>query len=186
MAKRSRSAERAPAACLQRADPHVAATSIRRPAFGGIVRNTVRRQGAFINGAARGQGQSHAVRFEEEGADTAVDCVHKSTASTIRWTRGRIWRKPSNRVEKTGHRTVAEQADARDFEKLKFVVAASLSEFDRIDFVLADAVIMPIIGEKDQETSTSADAVHVVSSASATPLRRTCPPYSSTIAAEPS
>lgn len=85
-----------------------------------------------------------------------------------------------NLVEKTGHRTVAEQAGARDFEKLKFVVTRSLSELDRIDFVLANAVIMPIIGENGQETSAFADAVDVMSPASTTPLRRACPLYSST------
>jgi NAD(P)-dependent dehydrogenase (short-subunit alcohol dehydrogenase family) len=67
-----------------------------------------------------------------------------------------------NLVEKTGRRIIAEQADVRDFEKLKTVVAKGASELGRIDFVLANAGILPIIGKKGQQTSAFTDAVDVM------------------------
>jgi NAD(P)-dependent dehydrogenase (short-subunit alcohol dehydrogenase family) len=46
---------------------------------------------AFITGAARGQGRSHAVRLAQEGADIiAVDiCAQIGAAWPIRWPRPR-------------------------------------------------------------------------------------------------
>jgi SDR family mycofactocin-dependent oxidoreductase len=118
---------------------------------------------AFITGAARGQGQSHAVRFAEEGADViAVELLRTidSVASQMATPAG--LEETVNLVEKTGQRIVAEQANVRDFEKLKAVVASGVSEFGRVDFVLANAGILPIIGEKGQETSAFVDAVDVM------------------------
>ena len=59
---------------------------------------------AFITGAARGQGRSHAVRLAEEGADIiAVDiAVDLDMAQTVK------------EVEALDRRIVASQADVRD------------------------------------------------------------------------
>lgn len=67
-----------------------------------------------------------------------------------------------NLVEKTGRRTVAEQGDVRDFERLKSVVANGVAELGRIDFVLANAGILPIVGEQAQGISAFVDAVDVM------------------------
>ena len=118
---------------------------------------------AFITGAARGQGQSHAVRFAEEGADIiAVDLCAQIDGVAYPMATPADLEETVNLVEKTGRRIVAEQADVRDFEKLKAVVASGVSEFGRVDFVLANAGILPIIGEKGQETSAFVDAVDVM------------------------
>src|SRR5258707_4109787 len=60
---------------------------------------------AFITGAARGQGRSHAVRLAEEGADIiAVDiAVDIDMAQTVK------------EVEALDRRIVASQADVRDY-----------------------------------------------------------------------
>jgi NAD(P)-dependent dehydrogenase (short-subunit alcohol dehydrogenase family) len=68
---------------------------------------------------------------------------------------------------------VAEQADVRDFEKLKAVVASGVSEFGRVDFVLANAGILPTIGEKGQETSAFVDAVAPAVTSPVSPCRST-------------
>ena len=53
-----------------------------------------------------------------------------------------------NLVEKTGRRIVAEQGDVRDFERLRAAVATGVAEFGRIDFVLANAGILPAAGDQ--------------------------------------
>jgi len=118
---------------------------------------------AFITGAARGQGRSHAVRFAEEGADIiAVDlCGQIDSVIYPMATPGDL-EETVNLVEKTGRRIVAEQADVRDFDRLKAVVANGVAEFGRLDFVLANAGIMPTLGEPSNEISAYLDAVNVM------------------------
>jgi SDR family mycofactocin-dependent oxidoreductase len=118
---------------------------------------------AFITGAARGQGRSHAVRFAEEGADIiAVDLCEQIDSVTYPMATREDLDETINLVEKTGRRIVAEQADVRDFERLKQVVAKGVSELGRLDFVLANAGIMPILGEPAHEISAYLDAVNVM------------------------
>jgi NAD(P)-dependent dehydrogenase (short-subunit alcohol dehydrogenase family) len=67
-----------------------------------------------------------------------------------------------NLVEKTGRRIVAAQADVRDFERLKAVVSEGVSELGRIDFVLANAGIMPMVGTQAHDVSAFNDAIDVM------------------------
>jgi SDR family mycofactocin-dependent oxidoreductase len=118
---------------------------------------------AFITGAARGQGSSHAVRFAEEGADIiALDLCEQIDSVAYPLARPEDLDETVNLVEKTGRRIVAEQGDVRDFEKLKSVVAKGVSELGRIDFVLANAGILPIAGEQAQDISAFVDAINVM------------------------
>jgi SDR family mycofactocin-dependent oxidoreductase len=117
----------------------------------------------FITGAARGQGRSHAVRFAEEGANVIaydlcdqIDCVGYPMATP------EDLDETVNLVEKTGQRIVAEQGDVRDFARLRSAVESGVAEFGRIDFVLANAGIAPIVGPKADEMSTFVDAVDVM------------------------
>src|SRR5271163_4770850 len=97
---------------------------------------------AFITGAARGQGQSHAVRFAEEGADIiAVDLCEQMDSVAYPMATPEDLDETVNLVEKTGRRIVAEQADVRDFQRLRAVVDTAVAELGRIDFVLANAGI---------------------------------------------
>jgi SDR family mycofactocin-dependent oxidoreductase len=118
---------------------------------------------AFITGAARGQGRSHAVRFAEEGADIiAVDLCEQMDSVTYPMPTREDLDETVNLVEKTGRRIVAEQADVRDFERLKAVVANGVAEFGRLDYVLANAGIMPILGEPSHDMSAYLDAINVM------------------------
>ncbi|SPM35055.1 NAD(P)-dependent dehydrogenase, short-chain alcohol dehydrogenase family [Mycobacterium rhizamassiliense] len=118
---------------------------------------------AFITGAARGQGRSHSVRFAEEGADIiAVDLCEQIDSVTYPMATREDLDETINLVEKTGRRIVAEQADVRDFDRLKAVVAQGVAEFGRLDFVLANAGIMPILGDQSHEMSAYLDAVNVM------------------------
>jgi SDR family mycofactocin-dependent oxidoreductase len=118
---------------------------------------------AFITGAARGQGRSHAVRFAEEGADIiAVDLCEQIDSVTYPMASHEDLEETVNLVEKTGRRIVAQQADVRDFDRLEAVVAEGVAEFGRLDYVLANAGIMPILGEPSHEITAYLDAVNVM------------------------
>jgi SDR family mycofactocin-dependent oxidoreductase len=118
---------------------------------------------AFITGAARGQGRSHAVRFAEEGADIiALDlCDQIDSVAYPMATRADL-DETVNLVEKTGRRIVAEPGDVRDFARVKDVVAHGVSELGRVDFVLANAGIMPAVGDERYDVSAYIDAVDVL------------------------
>ena len=118
---------------------------------------------AFITGAARGQGRSHAVRFAEEGADIiAFDLCDQIDSVAYPLATREDLDETVNLVEKTGRRIVAEQGDVRDFERLKAAVAHGVSELGRVDFVLANAGIMPAVGEERYDISAYIDAVDVL------------------------
>ena len=67
-----------------------------------------------------------------------------------------------NLVEKAGRRIVTAQADVRDFKNLNAAVAKGVSELGRIDFVLANAGIMPFVGNQAHNVSAFDDAVDVM------------------------
>ncbi|HEX4558199.1 MAG TPA: mycofactocin-coupled SDR family oxidoreductase [Mycobacterium sp.] len=118
---------------------------------------------AFITGAARGQGRSHAVRFAEEGADiVAFDLCEQIDSVGYALATPEDLDETVNLVEKTGRRIVAEQGDVRDFERLKAAVANGVDELGRVDFVLANAGILPMVGEQAQAISAFDDAIDVM------------------------
>jgi SDR family mycofactocin-dependent oxidoreductase len=118
---------------------------------------------AFITGAARGQGRAHAVRFAEEGADIiAVDICQQIDSVAYPMGCPEDLDETVNLVEKTGRRIVAEQADVRDFERLESVLATGVSEFGRVDFVLANAGVAPGVGLDEPTAHAYLDAVDVM------------------------
>ena len=118
---------------------------------------------AFITGAARGQGRSHAVRFAEEGADIiAFDLCEQMPTVPYPMSSPEDLDETVNLVEKTGRRIVAEQGDVRDFERLKAAVANGVAELGRIDFVLANAGILPATAEDINEVARYVDAIDVL------------------------
>ncbi len=117
----------------------------------------------FITGAARGQGRAHAVRFAEEGADViAVDLCDQIDSVASPMPNRQDLDETVNLVEKTGRRIVAAKGDVRDFDTLKAVVAEGVAAFGRLDFVLANAGIAPLLGEPSHRMSAFVDAVNVM------------------------
>jgi (+)-trans-carveol dehydrogenase len=97
---------------------------------------------AFITGAARGQGRSHAVRLAEEGADIIAIDVPKPIANLPYQTAtAEDLAETARQVEALGRRIVAAEADVRDFEALKTAVDKGVAELGRLDIVLANAGI---------------------------------------------
>jgi len=97
---------------------------------------------AFVTGAARGQGRSHAVRFAEEGADIiAIDiCEQLSTVPYPMATPGDL-AETAKAVEALDRRIVARQADVTDFDAVKRTVDEGVAELGRLDVVCANAGI---------------------------------------------
>ena len=100
---------------------------------------------AFITGAARGQGRSHAVRLAEEGADIiAVDiCDDYPTVGYAMATQADL-AETVNAVEALDRRIVASQADVRDLGALKAAVDGGVTQLGRLDVVCANAGICTI------------------------------------------
>ncbi len=97
---------------------------------------------AFITGAARGQGRSHAVRLAEEGADIiAVDLCADIESIGYPMASPEDLDETRNLVEKTGQRCVTAHADVREVTQLRTALDAGLSEFGKVDIVLAQAGI---------------------------------------------
>ena len=118
---------------------------------------------ALITGAARGQGRSHAVRFAEEGADIiAVDICDQIESVGYPMASREDLDETVNLVEKTGRRIVAGRGDVRDFERLKTIAANGVAELGRLDFVLANAGIAPLVGEQRHDIVAYVDAVDVM------------------------
>ena len=97
---------------------------------------------AFITGAARGQGRSHAVRLAEEGADIiAVDiCRSLPTVPYGGATRADL-DGTAKLVEDLDRRIVVREADVRDLGQLEAAVQEGLSELGHIDVVCCNAGI---------------------------------------------
>jgi SDR family mycofactocin-dependent oxidoreductase len=98
---------------------------------------------AFITGAARGQGRSHAIRLAQEGADIiAVDlCADVDTVAYPMATAADM-ETTVKEVEALGRRIIAANADVRDFDSLKSAVDAGVAELGRLDIVSANAGIL--------------------------------------------
>jgi SDR family mycofactocin-dependent oxidoreductase len=100
---------------------------------------------AFITGAARGQGRSHAVRLAEEGADIiAVDiCRDYDTVQYAMATPDDL-AETVKLVEALDRRILASQADVRDFDALRKVVDDGVAQLGRLDVVSANAGVCTV------------------------------------------
>ncbi len=97
---------------------------------------------AFITGAARGQGRSHAVRLASEGADIiAVDICRQVDSVPYAMATPEDLAETVRQVEALDRRIVASQADVRDYSALKAAVDAGVAELGRLDIVSANAGI---------------------------------------------
>jgi SDR family mycofactocin-dependent oxidoreductase len=97
---------------------------------------------AFITGAARGQGRSHALRLASEGADIVAIDICKAIDDVVypASTPGDL-AETVERVEALGRRIVAAEVDVRDYEALKAAVDIGVAALGRLDIVVANAGI---------------------------------------------
>ncbi|MCC5575227.1 mycofactocin-coupled SDR family oxidoreductase [Microtetraspora sp. AC03309] len=110
---------------------------------------------AFITGAARGQGRSHAVRLAEEGADIiAVDICRDLPTNKYSLASSDDLKETVRLVEQHGRRIVAVEADVRDRAQLAAALEQGIAELGRLDVVVAQAGIMPLGGEPAMQAWT--------------------------------
>jgi (+)-trans-carveol dehydrogenase len=97
---------------------------------------------AFITGAARGQGRSHAVRLAQEGADIiAVDLCDQVDSVPYPMATPEDLADTVKQVEALDRRIVATKADVRDYDALKKALDDGVAQLGRLDIVSANAGI---------------------------------------------
>ena len=100
---------------------------------------------AFITGAARGQGRSHAVRLAQEGADIiAVDICGQIDTVPYPMATPADLAQTVKEVEALDRRIFAREADVRDEAGLRAAFEAGVAELGPVDIVLANAGIAPM------------------------------------------
>ena len=97
---------------------------------------------AFVTGAARGQGRSHALRLAQEGADIiAVDIAEQIDSVPYGMSTPADLDETVRQVEALDRRIVATKADVRDFAAVKGALDDGVAQLGRLDIVSANAGI---------------------------------------------
>jgi SDR family mycofactocin-dependent oxidoreductase len=106
---------------------------------------------AFITGAGRGQGRSHAIRMAQEGADIiAVDICRQIESNPYPLSSPEDLAETERAVKELGRRIVARQADVRERAELRDVIDAGVRDLGHLDIVAANAGILPMaMGDPD-------------------------------------
>jgi (+)-trans-carveol dehydrogenase len=117
---------------------------------------------AFVTGAARGQGRSHAVRLAEEGADIiAVDIDAQVESVPYPLATAADLQQTVEAVEATGRRIVAANADVRDYDALKAALDDGVSQLGRLDIVSANAGIVSFSPSAEMPEGTWQDMIDI-------------------------
>jgi (+)-trans-carveol dehydrogenase len=115
---------------------------------------------AFVTGAARGQGRSHAIRLAEEGADIiAVDVCAQIDSVPYPMATAADLAETVEGVEALDRRIVAAEADVRDYGALKAALDAGVAELGQLDIVCANAGIVSFSDTADMPEQVWQDMI---------------------------
>ncbi|MTD59116.1 mycofactocin-coupled SDR family oxidoreductase [Amycolatopsis pithecellobii] len=132
---------------------------------------------AFITGAARGQGRSHAVLLAQEGADIiGLDICEQVPTVASPMSRQKDLDETVALVEKTGRRMIGVKGDVRNRADIQRALDLGLAEFGRLDIVLANAGIYAV-GLKPYDKSEQAwqDSLDIILTGTWNTLQLTAP-----------
>ena len=117
---------------------------------------------AFITGAARGQGRSHAVRLAQEGADIiAVDLCAQVGSVPYPMATPEDLASTVKEVEALDRRIVAAQADVRDYAGLKKALDDGVAQLGRLDIVCSNAGIFSFGAAAELDETTWQDMIDI-------------------------
>jgi len=117
---------------------------------------------AFITGAARGQGRSHAIRLAQEGADIiAVDISAQVGSVPYPMATPEDLAETVKEVEALDRRIVAAQADVRDFGALKEALDDGVAQLGRLDIVCSNAGISSFGQAHELDETTWRDVIDI-------------------------
>ena len=114
---------------------------------------------AFITGAARGQGRSHAMACARKAPTSSPS----TSAATSRRTRIPLatpedLAETERSVKEVGRRVVAKIADVRERHELRDAVEAGVADLGKIDIVVANAGILPMAMGRPHDAMAFVDA----------------------------
>ena len=110
---------------------------------------------AFVTGAARGQGRSHALRYAENGADVVVtDVCETSEQSKYELSGREQLEETAELVRDRGGEALAVKADVSEESEVENAVGEAIEEFGHIDVLANNAGVAPVSGlmELDERT----------------------------------
>ena len=117
---------------------------------------------AFVTGAARGQGRSHAVRLAQEGADIiAVDIAAQIGSVAYPMATPEDLADTVKEVEALDRRIVARQADVRDYAALKSALDEGVAQLGRLDIVCSNAGIASFGPADELDETTWRDMIDI-------------------------
>jgi SDR family mycofactocin-dependent oxidoreductase len=118
---------------------------------------------AFITGAARGQGRSHAIRLAEEGADIiAVDIAGPvPSVSAYPLATEEDLAETVGQVEALDRRIVARKADVRDATSLRSALDEGVAQLGRLDIVVANAGIYQTVSTLELDDAAWQETISI-------------------------
>jgi (+)-trans-carveol dehydrogenase len=117
---------------------------------------------AFVTGAARGQGRSHAVRLAHDGADIIAFDIASKPAECLAYAAATPddLAETASQVEARDRRVVTAQVDTRDLEALTNALDDAVAELGGLNIVVANAGVVtyaPLLEITPAEWSANID-----------------------------
>ncbi|WP_009478677.1 mycofactocin-coupled SDR family oxidoreductase [Rhodococcus sp. JVH1] len=117
---------------------------------------------AFITGAARGQGRSHAIRLAQEGADIiAVDSLTDIDTVDYPMSTQSEMDETVNQVKALNRRIHTTKADVRDFAAMKSAYQNGVAAIGPVDIVLGNAGICQLGSKETDPVQSFGDVIGV-------------------------
>src|SRR5262249_27089237 len=131
---------------------------------------------AFVTGAARGMGRSHALRLAREGADIiALDICEQIPSVPYAMPDKAELAETATMVDAQGQRVVALQGDVRELPAIEDLLGDAVAQLGRLDIVVANAGIVSFGGTRDLDPHARRDGIDVNQPGVGNPCRAAIP-----------